>query len=94
VPFDLIFGVGQSILALLLVIFVSRFIKSIQGRMIATIIFFTFTMFLIAIELNLALDLPLWLSWGTTAVGEFVVLLVGAPIIYAMNKRIQFEKWL
>ncbi|AOH53134.1 hypothetical protein ABE28_002135 [Peribacillus muralis] len=94
VPFDLVFGVGQSILALLLIIFVSRFIKGVQGRMIATIIFFTFTMFLIAIELNLAFGLPFWLGWGTTAVGEFVVLLIGAPVIYAMDKRIQFEKWL
>ncbi|MFF2458259.1 QueT transporter family protein [Peribacillus simplex] len=94
VPYDLIFGVGQSLLALLLVILVSRFIKGIKGRMIATIIFFTFTMFLIAIELNLALGFPFWLSWMTTAVGEFVVLLIGAPIIYGMNKRIQFEKWL
>ncbi|MFD6442998.1 QueT transporter family protein [Peribacillus sp. NPDC060186] len=94
VPYDLIFGVGQSLIALLLVIFASRFIKSIKGRMIVTIIFFTFTMFLIAIELHLALGLPFLFSWMTTAVGEFIVLLVGAPLIYVMNKRIQFAKWL
>lgn len=92
--YDLIFGVGQSLIALLLVIFSSRFITGIKGRMAVTIIVFTLTMFLIAIELNLVLGLPFLLSWATTAAGEFLVLLIGAPIIYIMNKRIQFGKLL
>lgn len=92
--YDLIFGVGQSLISLLLVIFASRFITSIKGRMAITIIVFTFTMFLIAIELNLVFGLPILFSWATTAAGEFLVLLIGAPIIYIMNKRIQFGKLL
>ncbi|MFJ7639811.1 QueT transporter family protein [Peribacillus sp. NPDC097264] len=92
--YDLIFGVGQSLIALLLVIFSSRFITGIKGRMAMTIIIFTVTMFLIAIELNLVLGLPFLISWATTAAGEFLVLLIGAPIIYMMNKRIQFGKLL
>ena len=93
VPFDLVFGVGQSIIALLLVIFVSRSVKGTVGRMIATIFFFTITMFLIALELSLALEFPFFWTWLTTSAGEFLILLVGAPLIYGMDKRVQFKKW-
>lgn len=90
--YDLIFGVGQSILALVVVIFASKYIKNIKKLMLLNILVFTFSMFLIAIELKLALDLPFWYSWLTTAVGEFMVMLIGAPIVYMMNKRIDFAK--
>lgn len=90
--YDLIFGVGQSILALLVVIFASKYIKNIKKLMMLNILVFTFSMFLIAIELKLALDLPFWYSWLTTAVGEFMVMLIGAPIVYMMNNRIDFAK--
>jgi len=70
--YDLIFGVGQSILALSMTILVSRFVKNIWARMIINTIFFTMTMFLIAIELN-------------------IVMVVGIPIMHALNKRINFK---
>ena len=92
VPYDLIFGVGQSIIALSITIFSTRFIKGIWARMIFNSIVFTFTMFLIAWELNLALHLPFLLTWLTTAIGEFVVMIVGAPVMYYLNKRIKFKE--
>src|SRR5690606_362905 len=52
--YDLIFGVGQSMIALTITIFSSKFIKSIWKRMIFNTLIFSFTMFFIAIELNLA----------------------------------------
>lgn len=91
---DLIFGVGQSLVALLIVIFISRFVKDTKKLMAINIIVFTFTMFMIALELHLALGWPFWFSWMTTAIGEFTVMLIGAPIIYALHKRIQFDKQL
>ena len=90
--YDLIFGVGQSIIALLITIFSTRFIKGIWARMIFNSIVFTFTMFLIAWELNLAFHLPFLLTWLTTAIGEFVVMIVGAPVMYYLNKRINFKE--
>lgn len=90
--YDLIFGVGQSILALLTTIISARFIKSIYKRMIFNTIVFTFSMFLIAAELHLALQLPFLLTWLTTAIGEFIVMIVGVPIMYTLNKRVDFEK--
>ena len=48
--------------------------------------------FLVAIELNLALELPFWLSYGETFFGEIVVLLAGVPLMTALNKAIDLKK--
>ena len=53
---------------------------------------FTFLMCIIAFELNLALELPFLFTWLTVAVGEFVVMAVGIPIMLALNKRLKFRK--
>lgn len=90
--YDLIFGVAQSVIALLITIASAKFIKNIWLRMFVNTIVFTFTMFIIAFELKLALGLPFFLTWFTVAVGEFVVMAVGAPVVYYLNKRIGFDR--
>ncbi len=90
--YDLLFGVSMSIVALLMTMAVGRFVKNIWARMIANTIIFTFNMWFIALMLYLALDLPFMFTWLTTAVGEFVVMAIGMPIIYALNKRMKFER--
>lgn len=90
--YDLIFGVSQSVMALSITMLSFKFIKNIWGRMAFNTIVFSFTMFMIAIELNLALGLPFLLAWITTAFGEFIVMAIGAPLMYALNKRLHFEK--
>ncbi|MGG0239087.1 QueT transporter family protein [Bacillus rhizoplanae] len=93
IAYDLVFGVGQSIIALLCTIVSMRFIKGIWARMIFNTVVFTVTMFLIAIELHLAFDLPFLFTWLTCAIGEFIVMAIGAPVMYFINKRVQFEKF-
>ncbi|GKU84360.1 QueT transporter family protein [Niallia sp. NCCP-28] len=91
---DLIFGPAQSIIALLITIFVGRYVKNIIKRMIINTIVFTFTMSIIALELYLYLDLGIsFLTlWFTTAVGEFAVMAISIPIVYLINKRVHFDK--
>ena len=48
--------------------------------------------FLVAIELKLVLELPFWLSYFETFVGEIVVMLVGIPVMLAADKAIGFTK--
>lgn len=91
-PIDLVFGVGQSFIALSITIFSAKFISGIMKRMIFNTIVFTFTMFIIAFELNLVLGFPFLLTWLTVAIGEFVVMAIGIPIMIALNKRLNFEK--
>ncbi|GIN94090.1 membrane protein [Siminovitchia terrae] len=90
--YDLIFGVAQSVIALLITITSTKFIQNIWLRMAFNTAVFTLTMFIIAYELNLVLGLPFFFTWFTVAVGEFVVMAVGAPVVYYLNKRIRFDR--
>lgn len=90
--YDLVFGVGQTILSLVITIGTTKFIKGIIPRMLVNTIVFSISMFLIAIELKLAFGLPFPITYLTTAIGEFVVMIVGIPIMYYLNKRVNFEK--
>jgi uncharacterized membrane protein len=94
VAYDLIFGVGQSAISLLITMATSRFIKVIWARMLINTVVFSITMFLIALELHLAFHLPFVATWLVTAIGEFAVMLIGAPIMYFIDKRIHFKKLL
>ncbi|CAH0345358.1 QueT transporter family protein [Bacillus sp. CECT 9360] len=91
-PLDILFGTAQSLIALLITIGAMRYVKNIWARMMINTVVFTFTMFIIAWELNIVMGWPFLFTWLTTAAGEFAVLLVGAPIIYAIHKRVNFEK--
>ena len=92
--YDLVFGVTHSIVTIGLFLLICKFVKNIIARLVINTLLFTFTMFIIAFELNLALELPFFWTWLTVAAGEFVVLAVGAPIMYTLNKRLDFKKLL
>jgi uncharacterized membrane protein len=79
---------------LLLTIVITRHVANIWARMAVNTLVFSFTMCLIAWELNLALGLPFLLTWLTTAVVEFVTMAVGAPIMYAIHRRAHLDEWL
>lgn len=91
-PIDLIFGVGHTILTLSIFIVICKFVKNIWARLIINTFLFTFTMFIIAFQLNLVLHFPFWETWLFVAAGEFVVLAVGTPMMHALNKRLDFKK--
>ncbi|WP_096270772.1 QueT transporter family protein [Paucisalibacillus globulus] len=90
--YDLVFGIAHSAISLGIIILLSKYIKNIMVLLAANTLVFTFNMFIIAFELNLALELPFLFTWLTTAAGELAVLAVGIPIIYALNKRLNFDK--
>lgn len=90
--YDLMFGVGQTILALGIIIFSKRFVKGTISRMIIATITFSITMFMIAFELHIVSNLPFLITWLTTAIGEFVVMAISIPIMYLLNRKINFKK--
>ena len=59
---------------------------------------FTVLMIIIAFQLSFFADIPEFNGipfltiYLTLAVGEFVVMAVGIPIMVALNKRLNFEK--
>ncbi|MBS7344159.1 MAG: QueT transporter family protein [Caryophanon sp.] len=89
---DLIFGVGHTIITFCIALLIFKFVKNIWARLLINSLLFTTTMFIIAYELNLVLELPFFETWLYLAVGEFVVLAIGAPIMHTLNKRLQFQK--
>ncbi|MFC3041721.1 QueT transporter family protein [Virgibacillus xinjiangensis] len=90
--YDLIFGVAHSAVSLGLIILLAKYIKNTWVLLVLNTLIFSFNMFIIAFELNLALGLPFLFTWLTTAAGEFVVLAVGIPVMYALNKRLRFQQ--
>jgi uncharacterized membrane protein len=89
---DLIFGVGHSAISLGIVILLTKYIKNVWALLITNTLVFTFNMFIIAWMLNIAAGWPFFFTWLTTAAGEFAVLAIGIPIIYTLNKRLNFDK--
>lgn len=85
-------GLSQTIISLLITISFGIFIKNKWILMGINTIVFTFNMYIVAFMLKLALGLPFLITWATTAAGEFTVMAIGIPIIYALNKRINFTK--
>lgn len=55
-------------------------------------LFFAASMFTIAAELKVIADLPFFLTWLTTGLGELGSLLVGAFLIEALAKRFDLTK--
>jgi uncharacterized membrane protein len=92
--FDLVFGVAHSAISLGIIVLLARYIKNKIVLLVANTLVFTFTMFIIAFELYLVLELPFHITWFTTATGEFVVLAIGIPIMYTLGKRVRFEEWM
>ena len=88
---DIIFGVGHSMITLGLLILICKFVKNIWARLIINSFLFTATMFIIAIELNIVLDFPFWITWLYCGIGEFIVLSLGIPIMYLLNSRLNFK---
>lgn len=93
-PLDLLFGVGQTIFSLGITIFTAKYVKSIVTRMILNSVIFTLSMSFISLEFVILFKVPFLFTWLTLALGEFGVMLIGIPIMIALNKRIQFNKLL
>lgn len=89
---DLVFGFGQTLLSFLILERLFQPNDSEMRRMVKVAIVFTLTMFMVAVELYLVLDLPFWYSFATAAFGEAVVLLVSAPVMKSLNRILNFTE--
>ncbi|MBE9388347.1 QueT transporter family protein [Vagococcus salmoninarum] len=88
---DVIFGGGQTFLALGLTALLTKYVPNVKKRLILNTLFFTISMCLIAWMLHIAIELPFWLTYGTTALSELVIMSVSAPIMYAINQKIDLS---
>ncbi len=91
---DLVFGLAHTALSLAITIFLARFIKNKLLLMVINAFVFSFNMFIIAYMLKVFVGLddafiPLWAGLGLS---EFITMLIAIPIIYLLNKQLNFER--
>lgn len=89
---DVLFGGGQTLLALAVTAALQQKIKNVKLRLVLNSLFFTASMFLIAIMLHIVSDVPFWPTYGTLALSEFAVMVITAPIMYYLNQKLDFAK--
>lgn len=89
---DVVFGGAQTLLALAATAFLHDRVKNVKVRMVLNILFFTASMFMIAIMLNITADLPFWPTYGTTALSELIIMTISAPVMYYIDSKINFAE--
>lgn len=89
---DVVFGGGQTLLALLLTASLHKIVPNIKVRLALNVLFFTASMFMIALMLMMTADLPFWPTFATTALSEFIIMTISAPVMYWINKTVDFEQ--
>lgn len=61
-------------------------------KMVVTALIVTASMFTVAAQLTIMLDLPFWPTYFTVAVGELLSMTVGDVTIHLLNKKLHFAK--
>jgi len=94
VKVDILFGLAHSILSLLMTMFFARFITNKIILMVINTIVFSVNMFIIAYMLIVfaEVNLSFLFIWSTLALGEFITMAVAIPIVYFINKRLDFKR--
>lgn len=88
--YDLVFGTAHSLISLLAMLFLTRKVTNVWMKMgINTLMFMIFS-FIVAWELYL-LGLPFWFSYLTVAIGELVVMAIGAPIMQFLEDKLKLS---
>lgn len=61
-------------------------------KMVITALIFTVSMFTVAGQLTILLDLPFWPTYFTVGLGELLSMTIGGIVIYFINKKIDLTK--
>ena len=95
-PIDLIVGTFETFIALVTINLVTRNMKSVPARLVASVLIATFYMFIIAFEIAYVAHTAFWPTfWGsylTTAIGEFTTMTLGAIVLYFINLKFDLSK--
>ncbi|HCT4605766.1 TPA: QueT transporter family protein, partial [Enterococcus faecium] len=89
---DVVFGGGQTLLSLGLTALLQNKVKNVKMRLVLNTIFFTISMGLIAYMLVPTGGQAFWTTYGTLALSEFIVMAVSAPLMYYLDRALDFEK--
>jgi len=87
---DIFFGTLHTTVAFLASTLLFRLVKQHVWQYVIVIVSFTFFIWIIALELVLLDNNSelFWQLYGTLALSEFVVLCIGAPIMYSVEQQL------
>ncbi|GEN48382.1 QueT transporter family protein [Ligilactobacillus pobuzihii] len=91
-PIDMIFGTLQTLVMTWLSWYVGQHLSSVPAKLAGTVIICTLMSWAVALELNLVSEAPFWWTYLTVGIGEFVVVLIGAVIVWLVNKKVDLRR--
>ncbi|KRM13324.1 QueT transporter family protein [Paucilactobacillus suebicus] len=89
---DVPIGTASTFIVLIIVMLLTKPIKSMLVKFVLTAIVVSLSMFTIAWELNIMTKAPFLAGWLTIGLGELLSMTVGGIIIYLISKRIDLKK--
>ena len=90
--FNVLFGGGQSLLALLVLTWLAPKLKTVWQRMLLNIALFTVSMFMIALMITMmSSGVAFWPTYLTTALSELIIMSITAPIMYSLDRVLHFS---
>ncbi|MDY0409737.1 QueT transporter family protein [Virgibacillus soli] len=89
---DVPIGGIATFLVLVLCRAVTKNMKNHIEKMAVTAVIFAISMFTVAGQLHILLDLPFFYTWFIVGVGELLSMTVGGFIIYFVSKKIDLTK--
>ncbi len=93
---DTLFGGGQTLLVLLVLTLVMPYLKQTWQKMVVNILLFTVSMCMIAWMIVLtgstaSTHIPFWPTYISLALSEAVIMVITAPVMYAVDKVVHFD---
>lgn len=90
--YEIPFGLGMTVISLLISMAVGKVVKNIWVHMTINTIIFSFNTVFLAWMFKLAADWPFFFTWVTSAISEFIVMAIGMPVVYFLNRRMHLDK--
>lgn len=93
---DMVVGTFETLINLVTIYLVTKRMKSVAAKMVASVLIGTFYMFIIGFEIAFiapgAFWPTFWSTWLTAGIGEFVTMTIGAIVLYMINMRVDLSK--
>ncbi len=95
---DVLFGGGQTLVALCLTAYSEKWIKDVKKRMAFNVLVFSISMVLIAVMISIISNQAIgsaffWGIYGSLFLSEFIIMSVSAPMIYYVNRFVKFDRF-
>lgn len=92
-PIDMVVGTGGTLISAILIWQINKHVSDLKHKLVvSTIVPTVIGMLPIAIELHYLQHVPFWMTYGTSMVGEFISLLIGAFLIKKLSKFVDLTK--